>query len=98
MFGKSHFKMASSSSPIRAFGTVVGGQSRYATGSYADIESYALVSGLAKRTSFAANTNLLYGAFFEYGKASVDTANTYDNTRVTTDGESEYYGVDYLLL
>ncbi len=48
MFGKSHFKMASSSSPIRAFGTVVGGQSRYATGSYADIESYALVSGLAK--------------------------------------------------
>jgi len=70
-----------------SFSAIGGGKSRYETGSYSDVTGLSLVAGFANR-----DNDFLYGVFFEYGYADIDTHNTFATHSVDTNGDSKYYG------
>ena len=74
------------------FGTLSGGQSRYNTGSYADVSGISLMTGVSKRIN-ARPGNLTLGAFFEYGDGSYDTYNSFsDAAAVRGNGDIYHLG------
>jgi hypothetical protein len=63
---------------VAAFGTLSGGALRYDSGSHIDLRYTALVSGFSARAELAPGV-FTFGAFFEYGDASYDTYNAFDD-------------------
>ncbi|MCL1980635.1 MAG: autotransporter outer membrane beta-barrel domain-containing protein, partial [Proteobacteria bacterium] len=71
------------------FAAVMGGTSRYDTGSDIDADSFHLMTGLATRTS----AGLVAGAFFEAGWGNYDSSNSFTNLpSVQGKGDTSYYG------
>ncbi|WP_243838211.1 autotransporter outer membrane beta-barrel domain-containing protein [Nitratidesulfovibrio liaohensis] len=74
------------------FGATSGTTSRYATGSHVDLQSFALMTGLAKRLPVS-GADLLVGAFFETGVGSYDSHNeTAAGDSITARGDSRSTG------
>nr|GBO95722.1 hypothetical protein RVX_0762 [Nitratidesulfovibrio sp. HK-II] len=74
------------------FGATSGGTSRYATGSHVDVQSFSLMTGLAKRLPVS-GTDLLVGAFFETSVGSYDSHNeTAAGDSITARGDSRSNG------
>ena len=78
--------------PWAAFGAFNGGKSRYTTGSYADIDGFSLVTGLAKNSNLSPNNDLLFAVFLEYGQANIDTQNIFSTHTVNSYADGDYYG------
>ncbi len=77
---------------IFAFGYAQGASVRHETGSHINVSSVSLVAGLGKGFKTGAG-NLGVGAFFEYGKGSYTTNNSFDNrSDIDGDGNSWYMG------
>lgn len=76
-----------------SFSAVTAGSSRYNSGSsYVDVDTFSALSGIARRSSVSQG-HLLYGVFFEYGKADLDTNNSFKNqSDIRGTGDSEYFG------
>ena len=81
----------SSGGSIGAFVTLTGGMSRFDTGSYIDVNSFSLITGLALGTDTGLG-RLTVGAFFEYGKASYDTYNAFSIGAVRGEGDLSQVG------
>lgn len=74
------------------FGATSGGTSRYATGSHVDVQSFSLMTGLAKRLPVS-GADLLVGAFFETSVGSYDSHNeTAAGESITARGDSRSTG------
>jgi outer membrane autotransporter protein len=74
------------------FGATSGGTSRYATGSHVDVQSFSLMTGLAKRLPVS-GADLLVGAFFETSFGSYDSHNeTAAGESITAKGDSRSTG------
>ncbi len=74
------------------FGATSGGTSRYATGSHVDVQSFSLMTGLAKRLPVS-GVDLLVGAFFETSVGSYDSHNeTAAGESITAKGDSRSTG------
>ncbi len=74
------------------FGATSGSTSRYATGSHVDMQSFALMTGLAKRLPVS-GADLLVGAFFETSIGSYDSHNeTAAGDSITARGDSRSTG------
>jgi autotransporter-associated beta strand protein len=75
-----------------SFATVSGGLLRHNTGSYVDMQSVSLMTGL----SFGADLTpgrMTLGAFFEFGNGSYDTHNSFSGAAsVDGDGDTWYMG------
>jgi outer membrane autotransporter protein len=82
---------------IGAFGTVVGGNSRYETGSHAKVKSVNGIAGISftPKTSSGA---LAIGAFFEYGHGDYDTYNSFTGSKSDSHngGNAHYVGGGFL--
>jgi outer membrane autotransporter protein len=76
------------------FGAVSGGSSRYDTGSHVDVDGFSLLAGLGWRLPVNPQAgSLLLGAFFEGGRGSYDSYNSFNNmASVKGDGDTSYYG------
>ena len=74
------------------FGATSGATSRYATGSHVDMQSVALMTGLAKRLPVS-GVDLLVGGFFETSIGSYDSHNeTAAGDSITAQGDSRSVG------
>lgn len=74
------------------FATTSGGSVRYNTGSYVDMHSLSVLTGLARGADLTPG-RLTVGAFFEYGNGSYDTHNSFSNAAsVDGDGSTRYLG------
>ena len=74
------------------FGTVRAGSKTYESGSSINVSSVSLIAGLGKGFATGAG-HLSVGAFFEYGKGSYTTHNSFDDRAdVSGDGTSWYMG------
>lgn len=74
------------------FGATSGGTARYATGSHVDVQSFSLMTGLAKRLPVS-GADLLVGAFFETSVGSYDSHNeTAAGESITARGDSRSTG------
>ncbi len=74
------------------FGATSGTTSRYATGSHVDMQSFALMTGLAKRLPVS-GADLLVGAFFETSVGAYDSHNeTAAGDSITARGDSRSAG------
>ncbi|MHC5307565.1 hypothetical protein [Bartonella sp. LJL80] len=70
-----------------------GSSQRYKTGSHVDIDGFNMAVGLATGFDFAAGHKATVGAFFEYGRGTYDTYNSFTNfASVHGDGDSNYKG------
>jgi outer membrane autotransporter protein len=82
----------SGGTPLALFTSFSGGRYRLDTGSHVDVSGYSLMAGLA----FGADLGpgfLTLGAFFEYGKGSYDTYNSFANAApVHGSGDIHYVG------
>ncbi len=77
---------------IFTFGTVHAGSNTYESGSNISVSSVSLIAGLGKGFATGAG-HLSVGAFFEYGKGSYTTNNSFDDrTDIDGDGNSWYMG------
>ena len=82
---------AGSGAGFSGFGAMSGGSLRFDTGSHVDLNSFALMAGLAKGGDVGA-ARLTGGAFFEYGNGSYDTYNAFSSGLVRGGGNSHYVG------
>ncbi len=77
---------------IFAFGYAQGSSVRHETGSSVNVSAVSLVAGLGKGFETGAG-NLAVGAFFEYGKGSYTTNNSFDDrSDIDGDGNAWYMG------
>ncbi|MDL2207259.1 autotransporter-associated beta strand repeat-containing protein [Desulfovibrio sp. OttesenSCG-928-M16] len=77
---------------LAAFGTVSSGKVRYNTGSYVDMRSISVLTGLTLASDTRAG-RLTSAAFFEYGNGSYDTHNSFSNAAsVDGEGHTHYMG------
>jgi hypothetical protein len=76
---------------LTGFGAMSGGSSRYDTGSHINLDSLALMMGLAKSGDVGA-ARLTGGAFFEYGNGNYDTYNAFSSGPVYGGGNGHYLG------
>ncbi len=79
----------------RIFGTISGGHKRYKTGSYADIDSVNLATGLS-HTFKGQRSDTTIGAFVETGYGDIDTHSTIGGIARNGDGTAKYVGVGAL--
>lgn len=69
-----------------------GGTARYDTGSHVDVDGFSLLAGVAWNGQSAAG-KLLLGAFFETGRGSYDSHNSFSGfAPVDGDGDTSYRG------
>ena len=82
------------SSPAFTPFIITGGASqRYKTGSHVDIDGFNMLAGLAAGFDLTAGHVVTAGAFFEYGRGTYDTYNSFTNfSSVHGDGDSDYKG------
>ncbi len=74
------------------FGTVHAASKAYESGSSINVSSVSLIAGLGKGFAFDAG-HLSVGAFFEYGKGSYTTHNSFDDRAdIDGDGNNWYMG------
>ncbi|WP_182418734.1 autotransporter outer membrane beta-barrel domain-containing protein [Bartonella sp. HY038] len=70
-----------------------GSSQRNNTGSHVDIKGFNMALGIATGFDFSAGHKVTLGAFFEYGRGTYDTYNSFTNfASVQGDGDSEYKG------
>ncbi|UXN03718.1 autotransporter outer membrane beta-barrel domain-containing protein [Bartonella sp. HY406] len=70
-----------------------GSSQRYETGSHADMKGFNMALGLALGFDFNCGHKGTVGAFFEYGRGTYDTYNSFTNyAAVYGDGNSNYKG------
>lgn len=70
-----------------------GASQRYNTGSHVDIDGFNMAVGLATGFEFASGHKTTIGAFFEYGRGTYDTYNSFTNFfSVKSDGDTDYKG------
>lgn len=70
-----------------------GASQRYKTGSHVDIDGFNMAVGLATGFEFASGHKATVGAFFEYGRGTYDTYNSFTNfASVDGDGNTDYKG------
>ena len=70
-----------------------GSSQRYKTGSHVDIDGFNMAVGLATGFDFATGHKATVGTFFEYGRGTYDTYNSFtDFASVHGDGDSNYKG------
>lgn len=73
------------------FGTMYGGTTRYHTGSRADAEGLSLMTGVTRNLAVQQG-DLLFGAFFEFGRAHLNTFSGFAAGNVNGTGTSRYTG------
>lgn len=70
-----------------------GASQRYKTGSHIDIDGFNMAVGLATGFEFSTGHKATIGAFFEYGRGTYDTYNSFTNfASVDGDGDTDYKG------
>ena len=76
------------------FATVVGGASRYNTGSHVDVDGFSMLAGLAWRSPTEPKSgSFLAGAFFEAGWGNYNSHNSFNSLpSVNGDGDVDYQG------
>ena len=78
------------------FGAILGGTSRYDTGSHIDLDSVVLTAGAVVGNELEVG-RLSLGAFLEYGNGFYDTHNSFSGmSSVDGDGDAWYAGVGVL--
>lgn len=83
--------LSQSQEGINTFATVSGNNSKYDTGSYADINGWNSIIGIAN-TKEIGKDKLNYGAFFENGSGNYNTFNDFDGNTLRGDGNVVYNG------
>lgn len=75
------------------FLVVNGSSSRYKTGSHIDVDGFNMVVGLATGFELANKHPVTLGAFFEYGRGTYNSYNSFANyASVHGDGDTHYTG------
>ena len=74
------------------FGGMAYGSAKYDTGSHVDSDTFAVLAGIARDTTFQSGT-LTYGGFIEAGWADYDTYNRFTDFNANGTGDSNYYGL-----
>ena len=70
-----------------------GSSGRYQTGSHVSIDGFNMVAGIAAGFDLANGHKVTTGAFFEYGRGTYDTYNSFARfASVHGDGDSDYKG------
>lgn len=83
--------LSQSAEGINTFATVSGNNSKYDTGSYADINGWNSIIGIAN-TKEIGSDKLNYGAFFENGSGNYNTYNEIGGASFSGDGNVVYNG------
>lgn len=83
--------LSQSAEGINTFATVSGNNSKYDTGSYADINGWNSIIGIAN-TKEISKDKLNYGAFFENGSGNYNTYNEIGGAGFRGDGNVVYNG------
>ena len=83
--------LSQSAEGINTFATVSGNNSKYDTGSYADINGWNSIVGIAS-TKEIGKDKLNYGAFFENGSGNYNTYNEIGGAGLRGDGNVLYNG------
>ena len=83
--------LSQSAEGINTFATVSGNNSKYDTGSYADINGWNSIVGIAN-TKEIGSDKLNYGAFFENGSGNYNTCNEIGGASFRGDGNVLYNG------
>lgn len=83
--------LSQSAEGINTFATVSGNNSKYDTGSYADINGWNSIVGIAS-TKEIGKDKLNYGAFFENGSGNYNTCNEIGGASFRGDGSVLYNG------
>ena len=83
--------LSQSAEGINTFATVSGNNSKYDTGSYADINGWNSIVGIAS-TKEIGSDKLNYGAFFENGSGNYNTYNEIGGASFRGDGNVLYNG------
>lgn len=83
--------LSQSAEGINTFATVSGNNSKYDTGSYADINGWNSIIGIAN-TKEIGSDKLNYGAFFENGSGNYNTYNEIGGAGFRGDGNVLYNG------
>lgn len=81
---------------ISTFAAVSGNSSKYKTGSYAEVNGWNNIIGVAN-TRETDSGKIHYGAFFENGSGNYNTFNEFDGTAFRGDGNVVYNGGGVLL-
>ena len=78
---------------LMPFFVIDGSSNRYKTGSHADVDGFNMAVGLATGFELADKHPVTLGAFFEYGRGTYDTYNSFANyASVHGDGDTHYTG------
>lgn len=78
---------------LMPFFVIDGSSNRYKTGSHADVDGFNMAVGLATGFELADKHQVTLGAFFEYGRGTYDTSNSFANyASVHGDGDTHYTG------
>lgn len=83
--------LSQSQEGVNTFATVSGNNSKYDTGSYADINGWNSIIGIAN-TKEIGSDKLNYGAFFENGSGNYNTCNEIGGASFRGDGNVLYNG------
>ncbi|MGU3577012.1 hypothetical protein ACLBWZ_15960 [Brucellaceae bacterium C25G] len=79
--------------PFIPFMIMKGNSIRYKTGSHADVDGFHMATGLAVGGEFEQGNKVTTGVFFEYGRGTYDTYNSFvDYGSVHGDGDVHYTG------
>ncbi|MBI0140893.1 hypothetical protein H3U94_08400 [Bartonella sp. W8125] len=78
---------------LMPFFVIDGSSNRYKSGSHADVDGFNMAVGLATGFELADKHPVTLGAFFEYGRGTYDTYNSFANyASVHGDGDTHYTG------
>ena len=78
---------------LMPFLVIDGSSNRYKTGSHADVDGFNMAVGLASGFEIANKHAVTLGAFFEYGRGTYDTYNSFATyASVHGDGDTHYTG------
>ena len=78
---------------LTPFMVMNGGSSRYKTGSHVDVDGFNMVVGLATGFDLLNQHPVTIGAFFEYGRGTYNTYNSFETyASVHGDGDTHYTG------
>lgn len=78
---------------LMPFFVIDGSSNRYKTGSHADVDGFNMAVGLATGFDLADKHPVTLGAFFEYGRGTYDTYNSFATyASVHGDGDTHYTG------
>jgi len=82
--------------PWASFAAISYGNSRYGGDSYTNVSGFSFMGGISRRFAISQG-NLLFGTFFEYGKATLDTHGSFDTQdNINGTGDSSYIGYGIL--